>query len=122
MTMAERIRYLVKRHPKSRRQIANDLFISSECLGNYINGRRTPDVNMVRNMADYFQVSADYIICAVSDAEKNAVLPTVEQERNLLRLFRTMTPPQREIFLHSGYGIANYEGFYQPVAKKEDGG
>ena len=81
MTMAERIRSLVKRHPKSRQQIANDLFITSECLGNYINGRRSPDVHMVRNMADYFQVSADYIICAAANAEKNAALPTIEQEK-----------------------------------------
>mgnify|MGYP002511138758 FL=1 len=120
MTMAERIRSLVKRHPKSRQQIANDLFITSECLGNYINGRRTPDVNMVRNMADYFQVSADYIICAAADTEKNAALPTIEQEKHLLSLFRTMTPPQREIFLHSGYGITNYEELHQPILKKDE--
>ena len=120
MTMAERIRSLVKRHPKSRQQIANDLFITSECLGNYINGRRSPDVHMVRNMADYFQVSADYIICAAANAEKNAALPTIEQEKNLLSLFRTMTPPQREVFLHSGYGITNYEECCRPVLQKEN--
>lgn len=72
-------------------------------------------------MADYFEVSADYIICAASASEKDTVLPTVEQEKKLLRLFRTMTPPQREIFLRSGYGIANYEGVYQVHPQKENG-
>ena len=43
MSIAERIRYLVKRHPKSRQDIAGDLFISADCLGNYITGRRCPD-------------------------------------------------------------------------------
>ncbi len=108
MSMAQRIRYLVDKHPKSRQQIAADLYISVDCLGNYINGRRCPDAGMVRKMAIYFQVSTDYLLCVASAAKDAAILPTVEQEQNLLKLFRTMTPTQRELFLYSGYGIANY--------------
>lgn len=113
MSMAERIRYLVKRHPKSRQEIANDLYISTDCLGNYITGRRCPDAAMVRNMAMYFQVSADYILCV---APVNPTLPTMEQEENLLTLFRTMTPMQRELFLHSAYGITNYAEIRQMLS------
>lgn len=106
--MAERIRYLVKRHPKNRQEIANDLHISADSLGNYITGRRCPDADMVRDMAIYFQVSADYILCVISTKE-DSVVPVMEQEQSLLSLFRNMTPMQREVFLRSGYGIANYE-------------
>jgi len=113
MAMAERIRYLVKRHPKNRQEIANDLHISVDSLGNYITGRRCPDAHMVRDMAIYFQVSADYILCVISKKEDTLGLPAVEQEQNLLSLFRTMTPMQREVFLRSGYGIANYESLQQ---------
>lgn len=113
MSMSERIRYLVKRHPKSRQQIASDLYISADCLGNYITGRRCPDAAMVRKMAIYFQVSADYILCVTPALEDTFTLPTVEQEQCLLSLFRTMTPTQRELFLHSGYGIINYASFHQ---------
>lgn len=113
MSMAERIRYLVKRHPKSRQEIASDLYISADCLGNYITGRRCPDAAMVRKMAIYFQVSADYILCVAPTLEETFTLPTIEQEQSLLSLFRTMTPMQRELFLHSGYGIANYASFQQ---------
>ena len=107
MAMAERIRYLVKRHPKNRQEIAKDLHISADSLGNYITGRRCPDADMVRDMAIYFQVSADYILCVISTKEDR--LPAMEQEQSLLNLFRNMTPMQREVFLRSGYGIANYE-------------
>lgn len=118
MSMAERIRYLVKIHPKSRQQIAEDLYISAECLGNYITGRRSPNADMVREMANYFQVSADYILCVAAASEEHSASPTMEQEKNLLHLFRTMTPPQREIFLRSGYGITNYGGLGQAELKK----
>ena len=107
MSMAERIRYLVKRHPKSRPQIAADLYISTDCLGNYITGRRCPDAGMVRKMALYFQVSADYIHCVVPVPDETFKLPTIEQEQSLLGLFRIMPPMQRETFLHSGFGITH---------------
>ena len=108
MAMAERIRYLVKRHPKNRQEIANDLHISADSLGNYITGRRCPDVTMVRDMAIYFQVSADYILCVTAAKEDSLSVPSEKQEQSLLHLFRAMTPIQREFFLQSGYGIANY--------------
>ncbi len=112
MAMAERIRYLVKRHPKNRQEIAKDLHISADSLGSYITGRRCPDVTMVRDMAIYFQVSADYILCVTSTKEDTLTQPSAEQEQSLLNLFRAMTyllkDLQREIFLHSGYGIVNY--------------
>ena len=108
MTIAEQIRYLVNNHPKSRQQIAADLFISSDCLGNYINGRRCPDAAMIRNMATYFHVSTDFILCIADDTKEAASLPTVTQEQQLLILFRSMTSSQRETFLHCGYGIAYF--------------
>ncbi len=108
MSMADRIRVLVKQHPKSRQQIADELYISIDCLGNYITGRRSPDAAMVRQMAIYFQVSADYILC-VAPVEEVFSRSTAEQEQHLLDMFRIMTPVQREIFLHSGYGIINFK-------------
>lgn len=119
MAMAERIRYLVKRHPKNRQEIANDLHISADSLGNYITGRRCPDADMVRDMAIYFQVSADYILCVLSTKEDTLTLPVMEQEQSLLSLFRNMTPMQREVFLRSGYGIANYESIQRVLPVME---
>lgn len=128
MTMAKRIGYLVKKHPKNRQQIASELYISPECLGNYITGRRCPDAVMVRKMALYFQVSADYILCVTPTLEDTFPLLAAEQEQSLLSLFRTMTPTQREVFLHSGYGIAHYASIRQalpvidaPYPVREDG-
>lgn len=113
MAMADRIRYLVKRHPKSRQQIAADLFISTDCLGNYITGRRCPDAAMVRKMAIYFKVSADFILCVTPTADIPDTMPTASQETDLLSLFRSMTPKQREFYIQSGYGITQYATLQQ---------
>lgn len=113
MAIAERIRYLVKRHPKSRQEIADDLYISVDSLCNYIIGRRCPDAEMIRQMAIYFQVSADYILCVAPALDDTFALTAPEQEQSLLSLFRVMTPIQRTIFLHSGYGITNYASIQQ---------
>lgn len=119
MALAERIRYLVKRHPKNRQQIARDLHISADSLGNYITGRRCPDVNMIRDMAIYFQVSADFILCVTSGNADLLTLPSQEQEQSLLRMFRMMTPTQRETFLQSGYGIVKYTSIQKMMSVAE---
>lgn len=113
MAMSERIRFLVKRHPKSRQEIAADLFMSADCLGNYITGRRCPDAAMVRKMAIYFKVSADFILCLSPSSRQPTPMPTPSQESNLLSLFRSMTPQQRDFYIQSGYGITQYDTLQQ---------
>ncbi len=39
-----------------------DLNISREALSYYENGRRSPDINMLIAMSNYFGVSIDYLI------------------------------------------------------------
>lgn len=113
MAIAERIRHLVNNHPKNRRQIAADLYISTDCLGNYINGRRCPDAAMIRSLAMYFHVSTDYLLCITDDAKETAIPPVATQEQQLLSLFHSMSASQREDFLHCGYGIAYFSKLQQ---------
>lgn len=109
MTMAERLRLLVKNCPRNRRQIASDLCISFDCLNNYLYGRRRPDADMVRQLALYFHVSADYILCISDAPEANKLPPSTSQDEwKLVMLFRSMTHSQRECYLDSGYGIVRF--------------
>lgn len=43
-------------------KVAMDLSISREALSYYENGRRSPDVEMLCRLSDYFNVSVDYLI------------------------------------------------------------
>ena len=117
MSMADRIRYLVKRHPKSRKEIAGELYISIDSLGNYITGRRCPDAVMIRKLALYFHVSADFILGITDEQETALALPTIPQEQQLLHLFRSMDSHQREYFFQSGYGIAHFQALHQQSQK-----
>ena len=43
-------------------KVALDLNISREALSHYENGKRSPDVQMLRKLSQYFGVSIDYLI------------------------------------------------------------
>ena len=43
-------------------KVALDLNISREALSHYENGKRSPDIEMLRKMSLYFSVSIDFLI------------------------------------------------------------
>ena len=43
-------------------KVALDLNISREALSHYENGKRSPDVQMLRRLSEYFNVSIDFLI------------------------------------------------------------
>ena len=43
-------------------KVALDLNISREALSHYENGKRSPDVTMLRALSEYFNVSIDFLI------------------------------------------------------------
>ena len=51
-----------KQRGYSQLKVAMDLSISREALSYYENGRRSPDIQMLLRMSDYFGVSVDYLI------------------------------------------------------------
>ncbi len=46
----------------SQLKVAMDLNISREALSYYENGKRSPDLEMLCRMSDYFGVSIDFLI------------------------------------------------------------
>ena len=43
-------------------KVALDLNISREALSHYENGKRSPDLQMLRELSRYFNVSIDYLV------------------------------------------------------------
>ena len=43
-------------------KVAMDLNISREALSHYENGKRNPDIEMLKTMSKYFNVSIDFLI------------------------------------------------------------
>ncbi|MBQ3489168.1 MAG: helix-turn-helix transcriptional regulator [Clostridia bacterium] len=46
----------------TQQKVAMDLAISREALSYYENGKRSPDIQMLLLMSDYFDVSIHYLI------------------------------------------------------------
>ncbi len=46
----------------SQLKVAMDLAISREALSYYENGKRSPDIQMLRILSKYFNVSIDFLI------------------------------------------------------------
>lgn len=51
-----------KKKGYSQLKVALDLCISREALSYYENDKRSPDIEMLRKMSKYFNVSIDYLI------------------------------------------------------------
>ncbi len=54
---------LVRKAKKySQLKVAMDLSISREALSYYENGKRSPDIEMLRALSKYFNVSIDFLV------------------------------------------------------------
>ena len=51
-----------KQNKLNQLKVALDLKISREVLSHYENGKRSPDLQMLRKLSEYFDVSIDYLV------------------------------------------------------------
>ena len=56
------LRKIRKQKGYNQLKVAMDLSISRESLSYYENGKRSPDVQLLLLLSDYFNVSIDYLI------------------------------------------------------------
>lgn len=56
------LRKIRRKKGYSQLKVAMDLSISREALSYYETGRRSPDLQMLRLLSDYFGVSIDYLV------------------------------------------------------------
>ena len=56
------LRLVRKQRNLNQLKVALDLNISREALSHYENGKRNPDIQMLKLMSEYFNVSIDFLI------------------------------------------------------------
>ena len=56
------LKLIRKQRKVNQLKVATDLNISREALSHYENGKRSPDINMLRKLSEYFNVSIDFLI------------------------------------------------------------
>ncbi len=78
--IGERIKLLREKDYCSQAELANQIGISQSALGNYERGDRVPDANTLVSLAQYFKVSADYLLGLSNDPSH---VPTAIDELGL---------------------------------------
>ena len=96
MIFSEKLRTLLDEHELTQKQLASDLKIPPSTLGGYVQGTSEPDFEIFKRIASYFHVSADYLLDMPEQKTDDA------QEAELLRLFRSLSPTQKELYLEQG--------------------
>ena len=56
------LKLIRKQNKLNQLKVATDLSISREALSHYENGKRSPDVEMLRKLSKYFNVSIDFLV------------------------------------------------------------
>ena len=65
------LREIRKKKGYSQLKVAMDLNISREALSYYENSKRSPDLEMLVKMSEYFNVSIDYLITGKEFARRS---------------------------------------------------
>ncbi|MBR5247255.1 MAG: helix-turn-helix transcriptional regulator [Clostridia bacterium] len=56
------LKILRKQRKLNQQKVAMDLNISREVISHYENGKRNPDIQMLKILSNYFNVSIDFLI------------------------------------------------------------
>ncbi len=96
MKFGDILRSLINDRNITQKQLASDLNIAPSTLGNYIQDSREPDFQTLKDIAKYFNVTVDYLI------DHRCPYTQSRQEEELLRIYRSLSPEQQELYLEQG--------------------
>ncbi len=96
MSFCDTLRNLIDERGLTQKQLAQDLEIPVSTLGGYVQGTSEPDFETLKLFANYFNVSADYLLnLKIGNAQSHL-------ENELLRIFRSLSTEQQELYLEQG--------------------
>ena len=108
MKFSEKLRMLIEERNITQKKAANDLNIAPSTMNGYVLGTSEPDFETLKILTRYFDVSADYLL-DISAEKTNSQL-----EYELLRVFRSMTSEQQEIFTEQGKAFVKFNNAVKP--------
>ncbi len=96
MKFSDKLRMMIEEREITQKRMAAELKIPASTLGGYVQGTSEPDFDTLILLARYFDVSTDFLLDHSSD-------PAIStKEIDMLRIFRSLTPEEQEIYLEQG--------------------
>lgn len=79
-----RLKELRKSKSLNQSQVANAIGISQRTYSNYEIGTREPDINTIIKLADYFNVTIDYLLCrdCTQSNTRNAIIDLSDLDKD----------------------------------------
>ena len=96
MNFSDKLRSLIEERDITQKLLANQLRIPVSTLGGYFQGTSEPDFETLRIIAEYFDVTADYLLGIPNSNTKNS------KEDELLRIFRSLSSAQQDLYIEQG--------------------
>lgn len=91
MSFGENLRSLIEERDMTQKELAIQLNIAPSTMGSYVQNTREPDFSTLKLLANYFDVSIDYLLDHFTGKTSDC------QEAELLRIFRSLSDSQKAI-------------------------
>lgn len=96
MNFGDKLAMLIEENNLTQKKLAAQLNIAPSTLSSYVQNAREPDFKMLKRIANYFNVSADYLL----DIQVKDINSLYENE--LIHIFRGMSPEHQMLFIEQG--------------------
>lgn len=104
MQFGDILRGLLEQDGISQKQLADALNLAPSTLGNYIRGLREPDFATLGRIADYFGVTADFLL------GRRPPEGLSHEEEELVRLYRALSAQGKRLLRSIGELLFRQEG------------
>ncbi len=72
MTLSEKLKLLLKENNMSQEDLAEQLYVSRQAVGKWVNDKGTPDVEKIIQISNIFNVSLDYLLKDTIEENNNS--------------------------------------------------
>jgi len=83
-TFGERLKELRKKKHLTQEQLSKAFYLNKSSISRYENGTQTPENELLQSIADYFDVSLDYLMgrTNIVNTHSNIVAPTKKEQKD----------------------------------------
>lgn len=103
MKFSDVLRSLAEDRNLTQKRIAADIGVPTSTIGGYFQGTSEPDLEMVKQLAQYFGCSVDLLM------GNKTVQAKSYKEDILIHIFQSMTEEQQDLYLQLGKTIVKFQ-------------
>lgn len=95
--MIDRIIKLIEENGITAKKLTSDLEISSSSVSDWKKGKGKPSAEAIIKLANYFNVSTDYILLGKN--KDSSIIPSDDSEKKVLSTFRLLNEDNQDIII-----------------------